>query len=244
MWGFVWQGKPYEGLTCDAIEWIASYNGGSVVDASGKIDIDNPRAIKALQEAHSWIGKISPPEVLNFDEEGARAVFQTGDAVFMRNWPYAWGLANAAGSPIKDKVGVIALPRGGNDGHGAAALGGQQLAVSKYSKNVDAAVDLVLYLSGLEEQKRRSITGGFNPTIASLYKDQEMISANPFQAELYSTFMNATARPSSPTHGRYNQVSSEFWNAVHATLTGEKDASHGVKDLDARLHAINQSGNW
>ena len=61
----------------------------------------------------------------------------------MRNWPYAWSLGQAADSPIKDKIGVAALPEGGADGKPSGALGGWQLAVSRYSANPDAAVDLV-----------------------------------------------------------------------------------------------------
>ena len=69
MWGYAWQGKSYEGLTCDAIEWIGSYNGGTIVDTSGKITIDNPEAAEALKVAAGWVDTISPPGVLNYDEE-------------------------------------------------------------------------------------------------------------------------------------------------------------------------------
>jgi trehalose/maltose transport system substrate-binding protein len=244
MWGFVWQGKPGEGLTCDAVEWIASYNGGTIVDQNGKVTINNPAAAKALQRARGWIGKISPQEMLKSDEEGSRAYFQAGNAVFHRNWPYAWGLANATDSPIKGLVGVGPLPRGGSDGHRAATLGGQLLAVSKSSKHVKEAIDLVMYMSGREEQKRRAIQGGYNPTIESLYKDKDVLAANPFQGELYSTFIHTTARPSTQTRARYNQVSSEFWNAVHGILSGNNDAAAGLRTLESRLQALPRGGNW
>ena len=115
MWGFVWQGRAYEGLTCNALEWVASHNGGSIVDARGKITIDNPQAAAAIATAAGWIDTISPEGVLNYAEEEARGVFQSGNAVFMRNWPYAWSLAQGPESVIKDRVGVSALPKGGTD---------------------------------------------------------------------------------------------------------------------------------
>ncbi|MFP5392259.1 MAG: ABC transporter substrate-binding protein [Gammaproteobacteria bacterium] len=244
LWGYVWQGAASETLTCDALEWVASYGGGTLVDRDGKVDIDNPRAIKALQRAHGWVGTISPPEVVTFDEEKARAVFQVGQAVYMRNWPYAWGHANAQDSVIKGKVGVMALPKGGADGIPAATLGGQLLAVSRYSRHSKEAVDLVMYLTSRQEQRRRAILGGFNPTITALYKDQEVIAANPYQADLYGTLAHATARPSAQTKARYTQASSEFWNAAHSVLTGQSDAATAVKTLDTRLRALTRNGNW
>ena len=55
-----------------------------------KVTLNNPNAIKAIRLAKSWIGTISPKGVLSMDEEKSRAVFQSGNAAFMRNWPYAY----------------------------------------------------------------------------------------------------------------------------------------------------------
>jgi trehalose/maltose transport system substrate-binding protein len=124
--GFVFQAKAYEGLTCDAVEWIHSFGGGNIVNDKGEITVNNPNAVKALNTAASWIGTIAPQGVLNYAEEEARGVFQNGNAAFMRNWPYAWSLGNGADSKVKDKIGVSALPKGGANGQNAATLGGWQ----------------------------------------------------------------------------------------------------------------------
>src|SRR5262245_13036205 len=67
MWGFVFQGKAYEGLTCNALEWVASFGGGTIVGSDGKVTIDNPEAAAALDLAATWIGSITPPGVLNYE---------------------------------------------------------------------------------------------------------------------------------------------------------------------------------
>jgi trehalose/maltose transport system substrate-binding protein len=244
MWGFVWQGRAYEGLTCDALEWVASYNGGTIVDPSGKVTINNPNAATALKTAAGWVNTITPKGVLNYGEEEARGVFQSGNAVFMRNWPYAWNLANSADSPIKDKVGVVALPKGGASGRNAATLGGWQLAVSKYSKNQKEAADLVMYLTSNAEQKRRAIEGAYNPTIGSLYKDKDVLAQVPFFGSLYDTFVNAVPRPSTPTGTKYNQVSSEFWNTTSAVLSGQAEPAAALKALDEKLSRMSRGGKW
>jgi len=242
MWGHVFQGRAYEGLTCNALEWVVSFNGGSVVEPNGDISINNDQAKKAIETASNWIGTISPEGVLGYAEEEARGVFQSGNSVFMRNWPYAWALANSADSPVKGKVGVAALPKGGEDGRSAAALGGWQLSVSKYSENPELAADLVKFLTSYEEQKRRAIKGSYNPTIADLYKDEEVLSANPFFGDLYETFTSAAPRPSTVTGSKYNQVSSEFWQAVHASLSGSQTVDQAVTGLERNLKRVKRSG--
>jgi trehalose/maltose transport system substrate-binding protein len=244
MWGFVWQGRAYEGLTCNALEWVASYNGGTVIDKDGKITINNPQAVTAINTAAGWVKTISPEGVLNYTEEEARGVFQSGNAAFMRNWPYAWPLAQGPESAIKDKVGVSALPKGGADGRHAATLGGWQLSVSKYSKHPELAANLVMYLTSAEEQKRRAIHGAYNPTIESLYKDAEVLKAVPFFGELYDTFVNAVARPSTATGAKYNQASNEFWNAVHGVLSGRAKADASLAQLEASLKRMSRGGKW
>ncbi len=242
MWGFVYQAKAYEGLTCDALEWVDSFGGGDVVNAEGDITINNPQAIQAFEMAASWTGTIAPDGVLNYQEEDARGVFQSGNAVFMRNWPYAWSLAQGADSPIKDKVGVMALPKGGENGKQTGTLGGWQLAVSKYSKNKEAAASLVMWLTRKDEQKRRALAASYNPTIASLYEDKDILEANPFMGNLKDTFTNAVARPSRATGANYNKVSNAFYNAVHNTISGKVDAATSVAKLEKSLKRIKRKG--
>src|SRR5574343_422131 len=243
MWGYVWQGRAYEGLTCDALEWVVSYKGGTIIDAaSGKPTINNPQAVKALTTAAGWVGSITPKAVLNYGEEEARGVFQAGNAVFMRNWPYAWALAQKSDSAVNGKVGVVALPKGGADGRNAATLGGWQLAVSKYSKNQKLAAELVTYLTSSSVQKMRAINGSYNPTISALYRDPDVLKANPFFGELYNTFTRAVGRPSSVSAARYNQVSNQFWNATHDVLSGKTDAKTSLAQLDAQLKRLAPQG--
>lgn len=241
--GFVWQGRAYEGLTCNALEWIASRDGGRLVEADGTVSVDNPRAVAALELARSWIGGISPRGVLNYAEEEARGAFQSGRAVFMRNWPYAWALANSADSPVRGKVGVAPLPAGAG-GRPAATLGGQQLAVSRYSAHPREAADLVRYLTGEAEQRRRALEGSFNPTRRTLYQDAALIDANPFYAEFLDVLENAVARPSTVTGRRYNQVSSAFVRAVHATLAGGGSAEENLAELGRVLARLGRGGRW
>src|SRR6218665_3840221 len=194
MVGFVFEAKAAETLTCNALEWIDSFGGGSIVADDGKVTIDNPKAGKALQTAASWIGTISPQGVLNYEEAGTRGVWN--------------------------------------------------VALSKCSKPQKAAADLVKYLTSSEEQKRRAIQGSFNPPIPSLYKDPEVLKANPFFGTLLDTFTNAVARPAKVTGAKYSRVSSDFRNAVHSVLSGSGKPEEKLKDLQKKLTSMSKKGKW
>lgn len=243
MWGFVFQGKAYEGLTCNALEWIDSFGGGTIVNDAGEITINNPRAIGALSLAGSWVGDIAPPGVLNYDEEAARGVFQTGNAVFMRNWPYAWTLAQGEDSPVRGKVGVMPLPSGGPGGKASGTLGGWHLAVSRYSRHPDVAADLIAFLTSAEQQKKRAIDASYNPTIPALYDDADVLAANPFFGDLLEPLRNAAARPSRIAGPHYNRLSSDVWRAAHDILAGQP-AKARVAQLADELDRLKYRAGW
>jgi len=239
MWGFVWQGNAYEGLTCDALEWVKSNGGGQIVEADGTISINNAQAAAAIDRAAGWVNTISPPGVLSYGEEESRGVWQTGNAVFMRNWPYAYGLGNGSDSAIAGKFDVTTLPMGdGADARSAATLGGWNLAVSKYSPDQEAAIRLVKFLSSPEEQKRRAIEQTNLPTLMATYDDPEVAEKAPIIPLWKEVFQNAVPRPSAPTGTKYNEVSSLFWSAVHETLSGNGSAAENLEALEADLQDL------
>jgi trehalose/maltose transport system substrate-binding protein len=176
-------------------------------------------------------------------EEESRGVWQTGNAVFMRNWPYAYALGNAADSPISGKFDVAPLPSGGGDNKSAATLGGWNIAVSRYSPNVEAATDLVMFMTSAESQKSMALKLSHLPTIISLYDDAEIAEQQPLIPRWKDIFLNAVPRPSAPTKVAYNEVSSKFWTAVHDTLSGTGTAADNLELLEADLDEL-KGGGW
>lgn len=242
IWGFVFQGNAYEGLTCDALEWVVSNGGGQIIEPDGTISINNPQAAAALDMAKGWVGTISPPGVLAYQEEESRGVWQTGNAVFMRNWPYAYALGNGEGSPIKGKFDVAPLPAGMGEGaRPTATLGGWNLAVSKYSKNPEAAIELVKFIASPEMQKYRTLKTSNLPTIQALYDDADIAREQPIIPRWKQVFLNAVPRPSAAVKIKYNEASSQFWNAVHKTMSGEGSAADNLADLEVSLTKLKGS---
>jgi trehalose/maltose transport system substrate-binding protein len=230
--GFVFQGKASESVTCNAIEWVYSYGGGTIIDPDKKVTINNPNAIKALETAKSWVGTISPQGVVSYGEEEARNIWQNGGAAFMRNWPYAYALSADPKSPISGKFDATVLPKGGANGKIAACLGGWQLMVSAYSKNPEAAADLVRYLCSTEAQKKRAIDLSQLPTRPEVYKDPDVLAKNKWFSNAVEILNNAIARPSTVTKADYNQVSTSFFQSVNKVLSGGESAQQAVADVE------------
>lgn len=240
-WGYVWQGNAYEGLTCDALEWQYSWNGGTIVEPDGTISINNENAAAAFDMAAGWVDTISPPGVVSYQEEEARGVWQGGNAAFMRNWPYAYALGNDDESVIKDQFAVVPLPMGGEDGQHADTLGGWQMAVSKYSENVDAAGQVAACITSPEAQKFRATEGSSLPTIGALYSDEDILAANPFFEQLFDVFNGgAVARPSTVTGENYNEVSTIYFTEVNKVLTGQQTGQEAVESIESQLQGLLQ----
>ena len=233
-WGYVWQGAPYEGLTCNALEWQASSGGGRIVEDDGTISVNNPRAIAAWSRAAAWIGAISPPEVAGYREGEAQDAFRAGHAAFMRAWPSNYSPNQDAGSPVRGRFDITFVP-GGAKGH-AMVLGENALAVSRYSRHTDEAIALVKYLSRRDVQLGRARLTSLPPTIPDLYDDPEVVAANPYYTPLKKVFLGgALSRPSSVTGHKYTQVSRAYFRAVHSVLTRQQPPAAAAAALEREI---------
>jgi len=232
-WGFVFQGSPYEGLTCDALEWQVSSGGGRILSPEGVIEVNDPASIEIFDQVASWVGDIVPPDVLSYTEEESRAVWQAGNAAFMRNWAYAYTLGQADDAVIKDKFTVTPLP-GKEPGMSAATLGGWGIAVSKYSANTEAAVAFANWLTEYDALVEFHLARGEQPVLPALYEDAELQDALPYLAFTSDILESATPRPG-VAGTQYAAVSEAYYTAVNEVLAGNKAAATAMGDLELAL---------
>jgi trehalose/maltose transport system substrate-binding protein len=229
--GFVFQGNAYEGLTCDALEWVASSWGGNFVQGT-RSTIDNPRAAAILNLVRSWVGNIAPRGVTSYQETESHEAFAAGNAAFMRNWPYAYSVSQAGA--VKGKFDVAVLPHTGNN-RSVGTAGGWLLGVSKYSKNVPVAREFVRYMTSPGAQKFMAIYSTNPPTIPSVARDPAVVKANPW---LKPSIANV-ARVTRPTQlgARYQQGSQVIYQGVNQILNGQ-DAENVLPRMERQLDRL------
>jgi multiple sugar transport system substrate-binding protein len=227
--GFVWQGKQYEGLVCNALEFIWSH-GGDLGAATGA-------AARGLAFMRALLAEgVSPPYVSTLTEEPSRVLFGRGKALFLRNWPYAWSLLERPGSQVAGRVGVSALPHAPG-GAPAATLGGWHLGVNAFSRRGALAERLAAFLAAAPAQKALALAYGYSPPRRALYGDAELARAQPFLASLAALLEAARPRPVSPHYVALSQSLQSEFSAVLAGLRRPEDALAAIARARGLLEA-------
>ena len=219
--GLVWQGARYEGLVTVFLEHLGAF-GGAILDARGRVVVDEPQAIRALtfmRDAVKADGFV-PPSALTWQEEQVRFAFQNGDAAFMRNWPYAWALLqDGSRSRVENRFAVAPFPAA-EDGRPTSALGGAQLAVNAHSASPALAWALVTFLTAPEQMLERARLAAQLPARRSLYDTAALAEALPIPLDQVRQALDAAVpRPASPV---YTEISEILQVRLHRALTGQE----------------------
>jgi multiple sugar transport system substrate-binding protein len=179
--------------------------------------------------------RISPPSTYTeMKEEEVREAFQRGNALFERNWPYAWTLHQGEGSPVRGKVGLAPLPHFPG-GASIATLGGWHVGISRHSDVKEESWKLLRYVVSYRTQKKLTLRLGWNPGRSDLYEDLEVLAALPHFGRLREVFESLLPRPSLPY---YTQVSNVLQRRLNAALAGQMPPEEALGAADAQVRHI------
>src|SRR5215207_542310 len=216
--GVVYQGFRYEGLTVNFLELVYSA-GGSVVSDDGKQATADSQEVKDVQKfmADGIKNGAVPKAVTTYKEEESRRAFESGNATFMRNWPYAYALGKE--SKLADKFDIATFP-GFAGGEPASVLGGINLAISAFAKNPEGAAAFIDYATGPEVQKTNFLESASPPATAAPYEDPEVQKKYAFASDLKKAVEQGQVRPVSPV---YPQITEAIYNNVFDALQGNAE---------------------
>lgn len=235
--GFVWQGARYEGLVTVFLEHLGAF-GGAILDDDGRVVVDSEAAAQALTYMRDAIDveRVVPRAVLTWQEEQTRFAFQNGQAVFMRNWPYAYApLQDPSQSMVAGRFAVASMPAGPG-GMPTAALGGSALAVNAYSDQSDIAYRLIDYLLQPEQMIERARIAGQFPTRPALYKTDALAGALTIPiADALAVIQRAVPRPVTPV---YNELSEILQVSLHRALTRQQEPRAALHDAATAMRAL------
>lgn len=229
------QGAPIEGAVCT---FLLPYwgQGKEFNDAQGRMTLDKPAAVKGLTQWLNMvdqgvmkknIAEVKTPDTVN--------EFKAGQVVFAINWGFAWDrFKDDKDSTVQGKVGVMPLPAMAG-GQSATCVGGWQWAVSAFSKNKQAAANLVKFMASPEASKFLAAEGSLLPTYASVYTDPAVTKAVPWFQDAAKVVVAGKSRPMSKEYG---QVSDTIRTTTSAVLARTKTPAEGVDEIESRLRRV------
>jgi len=230
-WGYVWQGRQYEGLSCVMLEAIHAFGGLWWEPAAGRAGGSTALASPAAIAAASWLETlvqrgISPAAVADFAENEALQLFAAGDAAFLRNWPYAWREIEKGGGPVVGKVGVSTVVSAPGERSGGT-LGTWGLSLLHGSPHPQQAAEVIRWFTGPETQKALVLDQGYAPTWASLYDDADLRRRHPLLAvQRQALEQGPLVRPLTPL---YAQLSDLLQRRVNGMLSGAATAGDAMR---------------
>ena len=234
--GIVWQGARYEGLVTVFNEILGAY-GGTILARDGRVAVHSAAGVRALTYLRDQVrGRVAPREVLTWHEEECRFAFQNGNAVFMRNWPYAVATLNdASESRVAGRFAVTPMP-GAPGGRPTATLGGSPLAVNRWSAHPELAWKLIAFLTAPEQMLERARIVGQYPARKSVYASPALAEALGAPPEDVTRIIDAAVpRPVTPV---WAELSSELQVALHRALTGEVEPKAALDAAAVRMQRL------
>ncbi|MEH2177751.1 ABC transporter substrate-binding protein [Nostoc sp.] len=238
-WGYLWQGRQYEGLVAMFAEVLHGFGGFWVNPKTLEVGLDRPETLQAIEFLRSTVKEgVSPPGVTTYQEEDTRRLFQSGKVAFLRSWPYAWPLAQAENSPIRGKIAIKPMVHAPGK-TGAACLGGWGLGIAKSSHHPEEAWKAIQYFTSREAQRRFIFSAGYVPSRRDLFTDQEIVAKYPHYPQLLQVVGNAVLRP---PIAQYPQTSDILQRYLSAALSGRMNPERAMQAAAAETRRLLAAG--
>jgi len=233
LYGFAFVGRRHP-LAGTFMEMLASC-GGSLIDEAGKPAFNNESGKQALQfmvDLHrNW--KVTPPNLPDFMYEDVSAAFREGKVAMVFDWPGEYGqLKDAEKSRVAGKVGFALYPIG-PAGLRRVYGGAHSFAVAQGSRNVEAAVSLVKFLTSPESQHFQYVKEGFLPTRISVWQriqreaERSPDPLDPIRLKIFRRTIEEAYLPVKVT--RWVDFYEAVWPELNAALRGVKTVEEALE---------------
>ncbi len=209
------QANRYEGY----IVWVNALiqgAGGNILDdpeagADANVVLDTPEAAEAARVVRKLATSGAAQSDLSVSNEGTvLQPFATAAGPFMMNWTFIYDNYSGDEKVLED-IGWARYPQTVEGEESRPPIGGTNIAVSAYTKNLELAYEAVACVVSAEMQIYNALDTGAMPGNRSVYESPELGEAYP--AELLALFQESidAAGPRPPT---------PYWNTIVNALLG------------------------
>lgn len=224
---YIFPAEDYEGLVCSYIELVTSLNKNFFEHK--KIDLMQPESVRALTLLVNFVrNKISPAEVLDFNENSGYEYFLKNDGLFFRGWPnFTKDHKNLYQDESKTKYLVkAALPHFEGQDPGFI-IGGWNIMVSKYTNKKKEVGEFLKFIVSDEAQKILYDEGGYLPTLNKFYEDS--VLTNQFPDLSYIKYLQnyGVHRPFLEDYTRISDILAHY---IHKAIKGDITINQALEE--------------
>ncbi|HLL28924.1 MAG TPA: extracellular solute-binding protein [Xanthobacteraceae bacterium] len=221
------------GQTSDAVDWVgALFNsfGVVMVDEKDNVKINSDETRQALEYLKKLMA-VNPPEVYAWDDAGNNRWLISGKGSGIMNPPSAWAVAKRDNPKVAENCWTHPMPRGPK-GRFVGQLP-QNYGVWSFSKNKQAAKDLLLHLSQRESmQQLVAASIGYDlPSFKSMYDFDTWKTVEPPLGTVYSYPPRADEVTSIAGAPSRSEVGAQIYNQAINTVMVAK-FTQGNEKLD------------
>lgn len=120
-------------------------DGGALVDKDGKVALNTPETVAAMQRVKGWWdAKLIPQDSPTWDDTGNNNAYQKKQAAFVLNPPSIYGWMQQNDQDLLNNSTMAPIPAGKSGSYSGA--GAWSWSIFKNTKNANGAKDLIRYL--------------------------------------------------------------------------------------------------
>ncbi|MCM2452024.1 extracellular solute-binding protein [Agrobacterium vitis] len=225
--GYGMPAKTFDNTMHQFMHWVYT-NNGQVMDKDGKIVMDSPEVLAALQ-AYKDIAPYSVEGATAYEQNEIRAIFLDGKAGMIQN------STGAAYRLLKTDIhwGVTTLPLGPSAKGPGTLLLTDSLAIFKGSGVEDKATEFAKYITSPEPQEEYELTtdSGLTPLRPSA-KVEQLIKDKPYWKPFIDGIAFGGPEPLFKDYKGFQNVMIEM---VQSVVTGKAEPADALKKASAAI---------
>lgn len=225
-------GKQGSGLYTAGASWLYSAGGKLVDFKTGEVFINRPEAVTAYQFMADLVlkHKATPPEVTTWEYDEIIAGGQRDRFAMAQTFaPYMTLMNDPANSKTAGKWSGAVVPGHTNVSQSRTWIDGHFLAVPKYSKNADWAIEFIR-MACSKKWQLRSMERGNAPPRGSVLRNPEMAAKLGWPPVAAQAIENGVPTPAHPV---WDTLELSLRTGVSAMLQGQKSAKEALDGVAA-----------
>lgn len=219
-------------------------NDGQILNARGTkaIAATDPRTVQAYSFFWNKLAPYFPPGISDITLVTDESLFASGKLAMFECGPwFAPGIQSDNPHMTFGKgYGIVPLPKSPFTGKSISASGGGFLGISSYSKQKQAAWELLDYLTQEKNATAVALAASDMPTWIAAWKEK------PWNTAFYKPFFTMMPTGESPIHPLVPQLSAittALWKQLQLVATGAESVEQGLTKFDAQANGLLQFGS-